>query len=95
MLIEILLNVQDDEFINFTDWESFQPILFSKTTRLTHTKHPGKIVVSKCPDHDRLFFANVICEDEPDKAWLIMHAFVGRLADRMHDKLESIHILFQ
>ena len=95
ILIEILLKKQDDEFMNFTDWETFQVRPFTKIVWLTHKSYPGKVVVGKNPDHNRLFFANINCEEEPGKEWQIMHAFIGRLADRSKDNLESIHLLFQ
>lgn len=63
----------------------------SKGRRIVHMNYPGWIAWS----HEANVIACVVKNPkDPDSEWQLMHAFLGRLADRYAEYIHSINIQF-
>ena len=59
--------------------------------KITHRSHPGWM---NWKYQDGVITCRVLSPKKPGQEWKLFHAFIGRLADKYPDKIQSISIQF-
>ena len=59
--------------------------------KIVHISHPGWMTWKY---QDGVITCRVLSPKKPGQEWKLFHAFIGRLADRFADKIQSINVQF-